>query len=361
MRNKKLSLCLFLFLSFLQSQVLNAQTIEVSDSIKINTNWSVDTVKVIDDITVAEDVVLTIDPGTYIEFQGHYKLIVSGIIQAVGTANDQITFTINDTTGFYDLDTTAGGWNGVRFIETPFSALLDTEFRHCIFEYGKATDGDGGSEVQEDYGGAIYIYDSYEEVTFDSCIIRNCKAQWNGGAIYLGHAHNTLIQNCLFSNNSSYNGGAMYTSQTYGMKVYGSLIHNNTAEYGGAIRMGTSDCLFVNNIFANNESQYWGGALYASQGWDIRLFNNTIVNNKGRRGGGFYSFENLYPHHLVNNIFWGNIAESDSSIYKNTQTIRIEHCDIQDGSFGNKNLNRNPLFISPTAGAGSNYDGSQAN
>ena len=358
MKNHKLSL--YMLLLVLEPLILNAQTIEVSDSITTNTTWSADTVKVIDDVILAEDVVLSIDPGTYIEFQGHYQLKVSGIIQAVGTADEKIIFTIHDTTGFYDLDTTAGGWNGIRFNETPFSSI-DTKFRHCIFEYGKATDGDEGTEVEEDYGGAIYIHDTYEEVTLDSCIIRYCKARWNGGAMYLGGAYNTLIQHCIIAYNSSYNGGAIYTTQTYDLKILNCYVFNNTAEYGGAFRLSTSDGLFVNNVVSNNESQYWGGALYALQGWNIRLFNNTVVNNKGRRGGGFYSFGNLYPHHLVNNIFWGNIAESDSQIYKDTQTIRIEYCNIEDESNGGNNINTNPLFISTTAGAGSDYDGSQAN
>ena len=58
---------------------------------------------------------LTINPGTYIEFQGHYKLEVYGRLLAIGTEDSIIIFTVKDTTLLYDLDTIAGGWDGIEF------------------------------------------------------------------------------------------------------------------------------------------------------------------------------------------------------------------------------------------------------
>ena len=38
---------------------------------------------------------------------------------AVGNASQNITFTINDTSGFYNPEITQGGWNGIQFKDTP--------------------------------------------------------------------------------------------------------------------------------------------------------------------------------------------------------------------------------------------------
>ena len=60
------------------------------------------------DITVDSGKTLIIKPGVRVEFQGHYGLYVLGTIKAIGTPDSMITFTINDTTGFSDPDTTLG-------------------------------------------------------------------------------------------------------------------------------------------------------------------------------------------------------------------------------------------------------------
>ncbi|MGB5529302.1 MAG: hypothetical protein WBQ32_04965, partial [Ignavibacteriaceae bacterium] len=46
-----------------------------------------------DDITIHADSALTIEPGVEVIFQGHYRFIINGIINAVGTQTDSIRFT----------------------------------------------------------------------------------------------------------------------------------------------------------------------------------------------------------------------------------------------------------------------------
>jgi len=113
--NQNLLICTVTLLLILFYLTGNAQTIEVSDDINNDTTWNADTVKVMYNITVNAARTLTINPGTYIEFQGHYKLEVQGCLLAIGTKDSNIIFTVNDTTLLYDLDTTAGGWNGIDF------------------------------------------------------------------------------------------------------------------------------------------------------------------------------------------------------------------------------------------------------
>ena len=79
---------------------LFATNIEVSGTISTNTVWSVDTVKVTGELTINNGITLSINPGVFVEFQGHYKMNVQGRVLAIGTPSDLILFTINDTTGF---------------------------------------------------------------------------------------------------------------------------------------------------------------------------------------------------------------------------------------------------------------------
>ena len=69
-----------IFFIFAVPLLLTAQpaSIEVSGDITAHTTWNADTVKVTGDLLVADDVTLTIETGTYIEFQGWYTLVVEG-------------------------------------------------------------------------------------------------------------------------------------------------------------------------------------------------------------------------------------------------------------------------------------------
>lgn len=126
--------------------------------------------QVLGDITIPNDSTLIIEPGVSVIFEGHYTLNVQGRLLAVGAEGNEITFTINDTTGFHDPHTTPGGWNGIQFIDTPTDN--DTsKIIFCTLQYGKAV----GSTAPDKMGGAIYI----------------------------GNFNNVIIANCLITNNSA--------------------------------------------------------------------------------------------------------------------------------------------------------------
>ena len=96
-------------------QLAAQSSIDASGLITGNTTWTNDTIKVTGDILVPDSVTLTVNPGVRVEFQGHYTLQVWGTLLAVGTESEKITFTIHDTIGFSDIDTTLGGWNRIWF------------------------------------------------------------------------------------------------------------------------------------------------------------------------------------------------------------------------------------------------------
>lgn len=104
------------------------------------------------DIIVRNDSTLTIEPGVHVEFLGHYAIYVEGRLLAIGTELNKIIFTINDTTGFHNPDTTIGGRYGIRFIDTP--QQNDTlKIVYCNISYGKAV----GQDWLLNAGGAMCI------------------------------------------------------------------------------------------------------------------------------------------------------------------------------------------------------------
>ena len=90
-----------------------------------------------DNITISDDSTLVIEPGVRVEFQGHYNLNVHGVLRAIGIESDSILFTINDTSGFSDPNSTIGSWGGIRIID-PDTTNDSTKFYYCKFEYAKA-------------------------------------------------------------------------------------------------------------------------------------------------------------------------------------------------------------------------------
>ena len=64
-------------------------------------------------ISVPSDERLEIKPGVEVIFQGQYTFVIEGRIYAKGTSSDNISFTVQDTTGFYTGN--FNGWYGLVF------------------------------------------------------------------------------------------------------------------------------------------------------------------------------------------------------------------------------------------------------
>ena len=92
MKDYLLLLLIFLSFSFIFRQSVYSQQdyIEVSDTIWSDVTWSADTVKVVGNVHVPDDIILTIEPGTCVEFQGPYQLYILGTIIADGAPGDSI-------------------------------------------------------------------------------------------------------------------------------------------------------------------------------------------------------------------------------------------------------------------------------
>jgi len=79
-------------------------------------------------ITIYPNATLTIEPRVKVQFGGYFSIFVEGSLYAIGTQNDNITFTSNKD------QPTAGDWGTIKFNGTAPSTLA-----YCVIKY--ATNG----------------------------------------------------------------------------------------------------------------------------------------------------------------------------------------------------------------------------
>jgi len=294
--------------------------------------WNYDTVFVQCDIQIPDGQTLIINPGTKVIFAGYYSLTVQGTLKALGLPSDSILFTVADTTGFGDINSNTGGWNGIRLEDTPVSND-STQFEYCQLSYGKAV-----GDSLNCFGGAIRIK------RFNKVSMRHIRLQHNysyywGGALY-AFKSNLIIENSLISDNYAGNDGMIYG---YGgglcfvssdpIVQRNTFYRNSSTGVGGAASFEYSkpivlDCIIRDNYSAlggglcfirsqpdrpianlliiSNEAKFFGGGIANLTATTV-MTNATITNNLAPMGGGYYY--NEYAHaKLFNSILWGNIA-----------------------------------------------------
>ncbi len=399
----------------------SSASITLDADITSDTILMADTVKVTGDIRVHNGVKLTIAPGTIVEFQGHYELIIEGCLIAQGSENHKIRFTIHDTAGYYDLDTTLGTWSGLYFQtwDNP-NSVLD----HCIFEY--AADMDGGDRR----GGAVFISDRSSPERITNCLFQHNYAEWQGGAVSVGWASTEILNN-VFRYNLSNEGGAVYTSHTSSALIQDNFIHNNQAwAYGGGIYSSGATIIERNRVAYNNADTQ-GGGIYCRKSKARIMFNiihnnrfgglavkncdpfiasNLIVNNAAdaglgvwhikREGAGIYidinsdativnnticnnlssqykgsSVRLLSDTRFINNIVWGNrdgFGNAAPIAIEGALNVDIVNCIVEGGigSIRAENpefsgtidqiLDSLPQFLKASSGVGTDFDGSEA-
>ncbi|MFC2083523.1 T9SS type A sorting domain-containing protein [Bacteroidota bacterium] len=257
------------------------------------------------EITILNNSTLTIEPGVIVEFQGHYKFIVEGRLLAVGTETDTIVFTINDTTGFSNPDTSLGGWHGIRFNWT-YTENDSTKISYCKLQYGKAV----GSNWPDQDGGAIVV-EHYDKLVISNCLITNNIAGgsgWpSGGGISLIDSDPKITGNTI-SYNSAFSGGGIqcYESNPY---LFNNKFIANSASEGGGIHITNSEfqidgCDFINNKALNGT----GGGIRITEGVLV-ISNCDFLNNESQGHGG--GLRTINCNLLVENCNFGNNASNN--------------------------------------------------
>jgi len=268
------------------------------------------------------------------------------------------------------------------------------------------------------HGAGMFVLDS--EVNMDSLTITSNSAFGSGGGVFSGTSSLSVFGAEVSGNNTNKNGGGIFADQgTLSVRhsTFTSNQANSTLSYGGAISVsGIDQPLLLGNSISGNQSRY-GAGIYSQSSTNIRFDRNKIVNNSApvmgggillntttgtlsnnlianntanQRGGGIYSYSavNIINNTLVNNrattqggamylnasspvlknsILWGNTSGQGNQAYlSGVSSPAFFYCDVQGGTSGfagsaysgtyQNNLNANPQFISPTAGAGISFD-----
>ncbi len=341
---------LFLTIAFLAS-ISNAQTSVSGNQSGIWTAAN-SPYEVTGHITVPTGQILTIEAGVEVNFQGHYKIIVHGGIEAEGTADEMIYFT---------TDNQATGWGGIHFDNT----ATISHFSSCRLEYGKATGdnypdfhggavrlissnsvfidcifADNDSVSGEGMGGAVYAINtgssSEADTRFTNCSFLRNQAYSEGGAIKFTSDMNTEITNCEFIENStSYGGGAIMFYSVMNTKLINSLFVDNYSNYsnGGALlTLGAGNSIYITNctLIGNDASGGDGGALALYYG-DAYIVNTIAYNNTAAYGG-------MYADNVYIDAGGGNATVNYSNM------IFPEY-----NTTGSNNINTNPLFVNASA------------
>ncbi len=143
---------ILLFMSFFLSKLeLVSQSIISPGYVSGTWTKSSSPYKVTGDVTVPKDSILTIEPGTLIEFQDNYGIKVDGILKADGKLGDSIVFKA----------ASSKAWAGINFVNNSQSDTI--RFKYCKFENYK----NGYKFGIVNY--ALYIKNS-NPVTISNCL-----------------------------------------------------------------------------------------------------------------------------------------------------------------------------------------------
>lgn len=240
-------------------------------------------------------------------------------------------------------------------------------------------------------GGGIYCANGNSIISFNT--ITNNFAAINGAGIFITNTDSSTISNNTISGNTALGtGGGIYSdgssildntiSNNTGGGIYcggyltsisGNIISNNTnTDNGGGIVCYASPIL-SNNIISNNTTSGNGGGIYC-YGSSAVITNTNFSNNSAVNGGAIYC-TNISSPTLRNTIFWGNTASgSGAQFFLNDEPSDPDfyNCDVQGGTAafdinGNfytgaylNNINSDPLFVAPSGGSGTGFNGTTA-
>ncbi|HXU26410.1 MAG TPA: T9SS type A sorting domain-containing protein [Bacteroidia bacterium] len=250
------------------------------------------------------------------------------------------------------------------------------------YNNGDAISGSSGGPIINIYNNIIShnagcgIHVGHANISYNTISYNN--ASYWAGAIYATGNDSTIISHNIISYNICPNAGYGSGICCYicGATIRDNVISNNSSPQGPAINIVGGiywSPVISNNVIVNNTASASGGAI--SIIGTPTITNNTIANNSALNGGAL-SFSSASNPSIYNCILYGNTATaSGSQVYISDEQSdpNFYYCDIQGGSSafnmnGNfysgtyqNNIDVNPLFVSPSAGNGINFNGLVAN
>lgn len=258
-------------------------------------------------ILVTEGTVLTIEPGTRIEFQGPYKLLIMGKVLAVGTTADSITFTASNQSVY---------WEGIHF-ETPSPTVDTSRFKYCKFHFSRAKNA-----APYNNGGAFYFENASKAVIANS-LISDCSADASGAAIYC-YKSNPLIMNNKIQNDSAET--ATISLMQSSPVIRNNIISYNVASLSAGIYCKESDPLIYSNTISNNRSKRGGGTISCSEICSPVISKNTITYNSITHDPNSFSAGGILCE-KSKAIISGNTISYNKNNAGGSAGIMINYCD----------------------------------
>lgn len=337
---------LLLFLFNIVLLTISYSQTYVSGFINANTTWNLtgSPYIVTGNALVSHGYTLTINPGVVIKFDSAKALQIDGELIAIGTPQNRITFTSNQT------NPQAGDWAKLHFADTCENAVFDSFGNYisgCILKYCDVLYGGGIGfgeihiESSSPYISHCNILNSLSNgihcitssSVIDSSNIKNCGGYgllFSNNIINLLYPLSPKIHNNTIENNS--NGGINFyqgSSEFRFISIKNNyFISNNTngAIYASGFIFNRS--IIANNYFINNSSL--NGILNILRLDDDTIQCNEFMNNQSNSGG-CINVQDPSTGLIANNIFVGNIG----------RVINIKHEGYYDLYFSNNYIANN--------------------
>ncbi len=241
-------------------EVLSGAVIQVGGVVDGPTTWNAGLVRVVAPVVVEASASLTVTPGTRVEFEGFFNLLVHGRLWAVGEPGRRIVFAPAPQQA-------AEGWDGIDFINA--AAGRDTSrLEHCLITGAVARPAGGDDPVRivggthrPETGGAIAVVGG-GKVSIVSCVLENNHAQY-GGAVYCSHgASPVLAGNLLAGNTAAWRGSALFNVYAFPKLANNTIVNNsclNGSEFYlcGAVDNFNGKIALQNNIIRANPTPHY--------------------------------------------------------------------------------------------------------
>jgi len=253
------------------------------------------------DIEITEDDELLINPGVELLFAQDVQLTVSGLLTADAqhSSNEPIILTSESS------------WNGIRFYNTQEENILS----NCEISKANVT--------------AVNIEGNSKVDVIGCKIFENYSTSY-GTAFEINGSDNVLISQNIIANNSSSNNAGAIGCTASSPEIENNLIINNSGKWGAFYLQNNSNPIITNNTIANNES------------------TNSVSGTP-----------TPYLFFLLNSVpmITNSIIFDTGNIHFPQSTPEITYSCVSGGFTGTGNIDEDPLFVDPTAGDGTGYDG----